>query len=92
MYVYYTVRCSYKHKGGREENIYEVLKTTNFQQSLEDFNELRQVFWDRRQDALAFDKLNTVSLLEITRESDLISTSSNLLQQLHTYLYFSDDD
>ena len=91
MYVYYTVRCSYKHKGGREENIYEVLKSNSFQDSLEDFNELRQVFWDRRQDALAFDKLNTVSLLEISREADL-TTSINLLQQLHTYLYFSDDD
>ncbi len=92
MHIYYSVRASYKHKGGREENIYEISRSYSFQQSLEDFNELRQVFWDRRQEALDFDKLNTVSLLEITRESDLISTSSNLLQQLHTYKYFSDED
>jgi len=92
MHVYYSVRCSYKHKGGREENIYEISRSYNFQQSLEDYNDLRQTIWQRKQEALDFDKINTVSLVEFTRGPDLFATSTNLLQQLHTYIYFSDED
>ena len=92
MHVYYSVRALYKHKGGRQENIYEISRSYNFQQALEDFNELRQVVWDRRQEALDFDKINTVNLVEFTRGPDLFTTSTNLLQQLHTYLYFNIDE